>query len=92
VPIASRQNLVKKLRVQLDLTSDEIRALDALRTGCGLRSRADAVRTALGVLEWIHGEARKGNSILAVGDEDIRHLVVPGLTTGLNASPISSKE
>lgn len=75
-----------KVRVQLDLSTDEVRALDTLRSDCGLRSRADAVRTALAVLEWIQREARRGNSVVAVGDKDISHLVVPGLTTRVDIS------
>ncbi|MFQ5528318.1 MAG: hypothetical protein ACE5GX_18940 [Thermoanaerobaculia bacterium] len=76
----------KKIRVQLDLSAGEVKALDELRSACGLRSRADAVRTALAVLEWIQAEARRGHSVVAVGDEDISHLVVPGLTSRIGGS------
>ena len=71
-----------KYRVQLDLTAEEVAALDRLRNDCGLRSRAEAVRTALAILEWIQGAARKGHKVVAVGGDDIAHLIVPGLTTG----------
>ena len=74
--------MVKKVRVQLDLSPAEVRALDELREGCGLRSRADAVRTALSVIEWIQQEVRGGRNIHAVGRDDVSRLVVPGLTTG----------
>lgn len=69
-----------KVRVQLDLFADEVDALDAIRDNCGLRSRADSIRTALAVLEWVTKESQKGKQIFAVGSDDISHLVVPGLT------------
>ena len=70
-----------KTRVQLDLYPHEAEALDALRDHCGLRSRADAVRTALAIIEWVHREAQMGRRILAVGSDELSQLVVPGLTT-----------
>lgn len=69
-----------KVRVQLDLSENEVQALDALRDRCGLRSRADAVRTALAIVEWVEQGARSNKKILAVGGEDITQLVIPGLT------------
>lgn len=80
-----RLSKVKKVRIQLDLAPSEAKALDQLRLRCGLRSRADAVRTALAVLEWIQSETNKGRKILAVGNEEIAQLVVPGLTASLDA-------
>lgn len=71
----------KRVRVQLDLMPDEAQSLDALKEKCGLRSRSDAVRTALAVLEWIERESRNGNSIVAVGEDGVSKLVVPGITT-----------
>jgi len=74
---------VARVRVQLDLQPQEVQALDALRQRCGLRSRADAVRAALAVVEWVEREARDGRRVVAVGKDDVAHLVVPGLTTGV---------
>lgn len=71
----------EKIRVQLDLRPDEVQALDALRDRCGLRSRAEAVKTALAIVEWVEQGARDNKKILAVGGDDITHLVIPGLTT-----------
>jgi hypothetical protein len=69
-----------KIRVQLDLLPHEAEALDRLRDQCNLRSRADAVRTALAVLEWAQKEARKGRRILSIGDDEVVPLMIPGLT------------
>lgn len=69
-----------KLRVQLDMHPHEVQALDALRDRCSLRSRADAVRTALAIVEWVEQNARSDKKILAVGGDDITQLVIPGLT------------
>ena len=67
-------------RVQLDLLPEEIASLDDLTQGYGLRSRADAVRTALGVLEWIRTETATGRQVVAVGDNFVSRLMIPGLT------------
>lgn len=73
--------MARKVRIQLDLRASEAEALDALRDRWKLRSRADAVRTALAVLEWIHGQTAQGRKIVSVGEEGIAQLVVPKLTS-----------
>ena len=55
----------KKFRVQLDLYSYEVEALDDIRNKCGLRSRADTIRTALSVMEWVTNEVQKGKHIFS---------------------------
>lgn len=75
-----------KVRIQLDLRAHEARALDALRDRCELRSRAEAVRAALAVLEWVQGETQQGRRVLAVGEDRVSYLVVPGLTAAAHVS------
>jgi hypothetical protein len=69
----------KRVRVQLDLASEEVGALDDLKARCGLRSRADAVRLSLAVLEWVSDQTTVGRQVVAVGERDVVHLAVPGL-------------
>ncbi len=69
-----------RVRVQLDLRPDEARALDDLRDRTGLRSRADAVRFSLGVIEWMADQAANERRILAVGERDVVYLAIPGVT------------
>jgi len=69
-----------RVRVQLDLAADEARGLDELRERYSLRSRADAVRLALGILEWLAEQSESGRRIIAVGRRDVVHLAVPGVT------------
>ena len=71
---------MSRVRVQLDLDPLEVEALDGLRDHCALRSRADAVRYALGIMEWVAHEQARGNQILAVGKESVSPLTIPGLT------------
>ncbi len=73
--------MMRKVRVQLDLPASEAAALDAIRDRFDLRSRADAVRTALAVVDWMQGQIAQGRQILAVGDQNIAYLAVPGLTS-----------
>jgi len=72
-----------KIRVQLDFRKEEVRSLDHLRDRCLLRSRADAVRMALGLAEWVARQTDEGNQIVSVGERPIAPLTVPGLTTPL---------
>jgi hypothetical protein len=69
-----------KIRIQLDLNPHEVQALDRLRDSCSLHSRADAVRTSLAIFEWIQREVRDGRRILAVGEDDVVPLALPGVT------------
>lgn len=71
---------MSRVRVQLDLEPAEVEALDGLRDQCALRSRADAVRYALGIMEWVAQQNARGNQILAVGKESLSPLTIPGLT------------
>lgn len=70
----------EKIRVQLDLYPHEARALDRLRDQCKLYSRADAVRTALAVFEWIQLETQKGRKVMAIGEHDAVPLLLTGIT------------
>jgi hypothetical protein len=70
-----------KTRVQLDLRSEDVQALEALQVQCGLRARADAVRMALGVLAWVRAESTQGRRVVAVGKNEVSVLVLPGITT-----------
>ena len=72
---------IRKVRIQLDLRSEEANLLDELREHCAAASRADAVRTALAVMTWIRDEISQGKRIFAVGRDDVSALIVPGLTT-----------
>ena len=74
---------MNKIRVQLDMQHDEVRSLDFLKTRCALTSRADAVRLALGLVEWVALQADEGNRIYAIGARQPLALDVPGLTSTL---------
>lgn len=76
----------KKVRIQLDLRNEEAAALDALRRHCAGGSRADVVRTALAVVEWVREETARGRRVLSLGPDEISYLVVPGLTTRTNGA------
>jgi hypothetical protein len=80
------KSATRKVRIQLDLRTDEANALDELREHCAVASRADAVRTALAVVEWIRDEISQGKRIFAVGRNDVSALMVPGLTTRIKTN------
>jgi hypothetical protein len=71
---------VARVRVQLDLAPLEVAALDGLRDSCNLRSRADAVRYALGIMEWVAREASNGSQVVSISKQSVLPLVVPGIT------------
>lgn len=70
----------RRVRVQLDLSTGEVERLDALRDACGLRSRSDAVRSALAAIDWVATESREGRKVVAMGEGYISELVMPGIT------------
>ena len=72
-----------RIRVQLDLSPEEVARLDSLRDACGLRSRSDAVRSALAVIDWMTSETRGGRKVVAMGDGLVSELVMPGVTRGV---------
>lgn len=72
-----------KIRVQLDLCEAELKSLDFLRDRCALKSRADTVRLALGLVEWVAQQTDEGNQIISVGKLPLAPLSVPGLTNSL---------
>ncbi len=75
---------MSKIRVQLDLHEDELKSLDFLRDRCALKSRADTVRLALGLVEWVAQQTDDGNQIVSVGKCQLAPLTIPGLTSALN--------
>lgn len=68
-----------KVRIQLDLPRREAQALDGLRDRLAVRSRADVVRTALAVMEWMESETARGRRVVAVGDDTVSYLALPGV-------------
>ena len=76
-----------KIRIQLDLHQHEAQALDKLRDSFHLRSRADTVRTALAIIEWIQKETQNGRRIFAIGEDDVVPLMIPGLTIPTESDP-----
>lgn len=71
---------MSKIRVQLDLTTHQANALDRLRDQCDLRSRAEAVKTALAVLAWVRSESDQGRRVVALDGKNVSWLVMPGIT------------
>lgn len=68
-----------KVRIQLDLPIREAEALDELRGRMAVRSRAEVVRTALAVVEWMEAETARGRRVVAVGDDTVSYLALPWL-------------
>lgn len=65
---------MSKVRVQLDLSKEEVRNLDALRDRFGSNSRSDAVRAALAVLDWVAVESQSGRRIYSVSSDFVAPL------------------
>jgi hypothetical protein len=76
------KKIAQQVRVQLDMSNEEAAGLDSLKEACGLRSRSDAVRTALAVIEWVSREADSGRRIVALGGDVVSEFVMPGVTIG----------
>jgi metal-responsive CopG/Arc/MetJ family transcriptional regulator len=66
MPVAEKSAQKDKERLQFDFTSDAIDRLDEIRDLIGAASRAEVIRNALRVYEWL---------IKDVGDDDTIQVV-----------------
>ena len=69
-----------RTRVQLDFTAEALTQLDGLKDETSASSRADVVRFALRVLQWVLGELKSGGKILVEKDGQIQQVVFPFLS------------
>jgi Arc/MetJ-type ribon-helix-helix transcriptional regulator len=74
-----------KMRVQLDFTPDALSQLDQLRDESQVSSRADVVRYALRVLQWVLSELRNGSKILVERNGQTQQIVFPFLPSPTKA-------
>ena len=74
-----------KVRVQLDFTDDALNQLDQLREETQASSRADVVRYALRVLQWVLSELRNGSRIMVERDGNTQQIVFPFLPSPTKA-------
>lgn len=70
-----------KTRVQLDLSPERLKELDDLMAVCGFDTRKELFNNALSFFEAVVEEARKGNDIAAVNEDEKTYskLVLPAL-------------
>jgi DNA primase len=54
----------KKVRVQFDFTESALQELDNLQAAVGVKTRAEVIRYALRVLQWLIQELRSGGKII----------------------------
>jgi hypothetical protein len=52
-----------KTRVQLDFAPSALDILDRLQVQTNASSRAEVIRNALGIMQWVVGHVLKGNEI-----------------------------
>lgn len=73
--------IMKKIRVQFDLTEDKVKEIDDLMTKSGMSSRKDVFNTALTLLEWAIEESERGHDIAAInrGEREFFSLRMPVL-------------
>jgi hypothetical protein len=71
--------MTDKMRVQFDFPPDALNQLDQLRDETQVSSRADVVRYALRVLQWVLSELRNGSKILVERNGQTQQIVFPFL-------------
>jgi len=59
-----------KKRVQIVFTKDWVRLLDELAEKTGATSRAEVIRYAVSLLDWVNAYLDKGYDIVAVREEE----------------------
>ena len=67
-----------KTRVQFDFTEEALREADQLQKDAGFSSRAELIRHALRLLQWLMNEIRKEKATLYIEkDGKMREIVFP---------------
>jgi len=71
----------KKFRLQLDFTDEAIKELEELKKASRASNRAEVIRYALRVLDWVLEQRKEGNKILVERkeSEEIREMAFPFL-------------
>lgn len=73
VPLSNlRESRPTVTRVQLDMPTARVEALDALVAEAGFSTRKELFANALTLLEWAAREARRGRAIGSVDDDNAR--------------------
>lgn len=78
-------SMTDKTRVQLDFTYDALTQLDQLRDDTNASSRADVVRFALRVLQWVLSELSRGGKIMVERNGQTQQIVFPFLPSPTKA-------
>jgi len=68
-------------KVQFNFTDKALKDLDELQKVIEAPSRAETIRYALRMLQWVVDETAKGNKICLETNEGIRRVVIPFLPT-----------
>lgn len=68
-------------KIQFNFTDKALNDLDMLQKQIEAPSRAETVRYALRVLQWVVDETASGNKICLETNEGIRRVVIPFLPT-----------
>jgi hypothetical protein len=77
-PLTGGQTVAK---VQFNFTDKALNDLDELQKRIEAPSRAETVRYALRMLQWVVDETARGNKICLETDEGIRRVMIPFLPT-----------
>ena len=72
-------SMLEKTRVQFDFTPDALGQLDDLKGRIKASNRAEVVRNALRVLQWLVDTLKSGGRILVERDGKVESVVFPFL-------------
>lgn len=76
-----------KVRVQFDFTKEAYDELTALQRAIGVPTKAETVRHALRLLQWITEEVGSGGEILLRSDGKMQRAIFPFFPNSQNAVP-----
>jgi len=76
-------------KFQIDLTDDELNAIDRLGTLAGLRTKKEVILNSITLFRWAAKEIMYGRTICSVDEKTqaIRQLELPALSTISDKSP-----
>jgi metal-responsive CopG/Arc/MetJ family transcriptional regulator len=66
-----------KKRLQFDFTQEALEEMDLLQESTGLQSRAEVIRHALRLFQWVHEEVTHGTVLITERNGEQREVVFP---------------
>lgn len=83
-----REQKVETHKVQFNFTPEALAELEALQERVEAPSRAETIRYALRILQWVADEVTRGNKICVATNEGTREVIIPFISNKRKAESV----